>query len=46
MQLMDTFFIFILFIYFFFFGGGGGVFQILETERSGIWSKSMLRIQG
>ena len=45
MQLMDTFFIFILFIYLFFFGGGG-VFQILETERSGIWSKSMLRIQG
>ena len=31
---------------FFFFGGGGGVFQILETERSGIRSKSMLRIQG
>ena len=46
MQLMDTFFIFILFIYFFFFGGGGGVFQILEIERLGIWSKSMVRIQG
>ena len=41
----DGHFLYFHFI-FFFGGGGGGVFQILETERSGIRSKSMLRIQG
>ena len=41
----DGHFLYFHFIFFFFFGGGG-VFQILDTERSGIRSKSMLIIQG